>query len=179
MRAEPADAELLTGGRAWDFGCFYDRHVSAVTACVGSWISQPEVIFDVVAETFARALEHRDQFDAAKGPAVAWLLGIARNLMVDSARRGRVEATSRVRLGMAAVELDDGQLEIVADRARTELRAALGSLEASQREAVIRRVVLEQSYGEIAAAVRCSEQVARKRVSRGLAALRAAVEEER
>jgi RNA polymerase sigma-70 factor (ECF subfamily) len=179
MPGERADAELLGSGAASEFGSFYDRHVNAVTAFVGTWAVRPEVVFDLVAETFARALEHRDQYDPGKGPAVAWLLGIARSLMIDSARRGRVEAASRQRLGMAAVELDDEQLELVADRAKLDLSSALGSIAAEQREAVIRRVVLEQSYGAIAADLRCSEQVVRKRVSRGLAALRGMVEGER
>lgn len=176
MPGERVDAELLGSGAASEFGSFYDRHVNAVTAFVGTWAVRPEVVFDLVAETFARALEHRDQYDPGKGPAVAWLLGIARNLMIDSARRGRVEAASRQRLGMAAVDLDDEQLELVADRAQLDLSSALGSIAAEQREAVIRRVVLEQSYGAIAADLRCSEQVVRKRVSRGLAALRGMVE---
>jgi DNA-directed RNA polymerase specialized sigma24 family protein len=155
MRDERVDAELLSSGVASDFGCLYDRHVRAVTAFVGSWIGEPDVVFDLVAETFARALEHRLQYDASKGPAVAWLLGIARNLMIDSARRGQVESESRERLGMGRVELDD---------------------EAVEREAVIRRVVLEESYRAIAADLRCSEQVVRKRVSRGLARLRESLE---
>jgi hypothetical protein len=41
---------LLSSGLASDFGCFYDRHVRAVTAFVGSWIREPEVVFDLVAE---------------------------------------------------------------------------------------------------------------------------------
>jgi DNA-directed RNA polymerase specialized sigma24 family protein len=41
---------------------------------------------------------------------------------------------------------------------------------------VIRRVVLEESYRAIAADLRCSEQVVRKRVSRGLARLRESLE---
>jgi DNA-directed RNA polymerase specialized sigma24 family protein len=49
-------------------------------------------------------------------------------------------------------------------------------LEAVEREAVIRRVVLEESYRAIAAELRCSEQVVRKRVSRGLARLRGGLE---
>jgi RNA polymerase sigma factor (sigma-70 family) len=179
MRSERPDAELLGSGAAADFGCFYDRHVNAVTAFAGSWTARPEVAFDLVAETFARALEHRDQYDPEKGPAVAWLFGIARHLMIDSARRGQVEASSRHRLGMAAVELDDAALELVADRVKLDLRSALGSIAADQREAVIRRVVLEQSYAAIARDLRCSEQVVRKRVSRGLAALRGRVEGER
>jgi RNA polymerase sigma-70 factor (ECF subfamily) len=162
---------------AEDFGCFYDRHLAALTAIARCWVERPELVFDLVAETFARALEHRDQYDPRKGPAVAWLLGIARNLMIDSARRGRVEATSRLRLGLHSIELDDEQLELIAERSGVELRSALASLEASQREAVIRRVVLDQSYGAIATDLRCSEQVVRKRVSRGLARLRETLEE--
>ena len=84
MRDERVDAELLSSGVASDFGCLYDRHVRAVTAFVGSWIGEPDVLFDLVAETFARALEHRLQYDPSRGPTVAWLLGIARNLMIDS-----------------------------------------------------------------------------------------------
>jgi len=38
-----------------------------------------------VAETFARALEHRGAYDPRRGPAIAWLLGIARNLLLDLA----------------------------------------------------------------------------------------------
>lgn len=176
MGGERRDAELLSSGSAADFACFYDRHVDAVTAFVGSRAEAPEVVFDLVAETFARALEHRMQYDPLKGPAVGWLLGIARNLMIDSARRGRVEATSRRRLGMARVELDDEQLAVVAGRAAVELPAALASVDADQREAVIRRVVLDESYAAIAADLRCSEQVVRKRVSRGLARLRESLE---
>lgn len=176
MRGERADAELLSSGLASDCGCFYDRHVGAVTAFVGSWIGQPDVAFDLVAETFARALERRLQYDPSKGPGVAWLLGIARNLVIDSARRGQVESESRARLGMRRVELDDEQLEVIADRADVRLRDALASLEAFQREAVIRRVVLEESYRMLAADLRCSEQVVRKRVSRGLARLREGLE---
>jgi RNA polymerase sigma-70 factor (ECF subfamily) len=176
MGGERADAELLSSGLASDFGWFYDRHVRAVTAFVGSWIGEPDVVFDLVAETFARALEHRLQYDPLKGPTVAWLLGIARNLMIDSARRGQVESESRARLGMGRVELDEEQLEVIADRADVQLGDALASLEAFQREAVIRRVVLEESYRAIAADLRCSEQVVRKRVSRGLARLREGLE---
>lgn len=177
MRAQCSDAELLSSGEGADFGYFYDRHAAAVSAFVGSRVDRPEVVFDLVAETFARALERREQYDENRGPAVAWLLGIARNLIVDSGRRGQVEATSRVRLGMAQFELDDEQLAVVTERAGLALPAALASLESAQREAVIRRVVLEESYAAIAADLRCSEQVVRKRVSRGLARLRTSLEE--
>lgn len=176
MAAERSDGELLRSGDPEDFGVFYDRHIDSVAAFLGRRQLRPDLLYDLVAETFARALEHRLQYDPSKGPAVAWLLGIARNLMIDSARRGEVESDSRLRLGMVRVELDEDQLEVVADRADVHLREALAALEAVEREAVIRRVVLEESYRAIAADLRCSEQVARKRVSRGLARLRGNLE---
>ena len=177
--AEDSDASLLASGRPSDFGAFYDRHLAAVSAYVGCRVRQPEVIFDLVAETFARALENRDRYDAGRGPAIAWLLGIARNLILDSFRRGQVEAAGRIRLGMTPVELEDEQLESIARRGRIDLREALASLPAPQREGVIRRVLLDESYAEMARDLRCSEQVVRKRVSRGLAALRANLEADR
>ena len=171
-KVEPSDAELLVSGDPADFARFYDRHLDAVVAFVGSRTRQPDAIFDIAAETFARALEHRVQYQSARGPAVAWLLGIARNLIIDAARRGQVEASSRTRLGMMPVVLDDDQLAVIAERGRLDLRAALGEMPAEQREAVIRRVVLDEPYAVIAGRLRCSEQVVRKRVSRGLVALR-------
>ncbi len=173
---ERSDGELLASGCAGDYGAFYDRYLVVVSSYVGTRVGQPEMMFDLVAETFARALERRAQFDPARGSAAGWLLGIARNLIVDAGRRGRVEAASRVRLGMSAVELDDDQLARIVELGRGDLRAALGSLPTAEREAVLRRVVLDESYGAIAQTLRCSEQVVRKRVSRGLSSLRANLE---
>lgn len=177
--SERSDAELLGSGVPSDFGDFYDRHVRVVRSYVLSRVRQPDRAFDLVAETFARALEKRGSFDPARGPAAGWLLGIAHNLIVDSVRRGQVEAVSRVRLGMAAVELDDEQLARIVECGRDDLRCALESIPADQREAVLRRVVLDESYATIAGQLRCSEQVVRKRVSRGLASLRANLEDKR
>lgn len=161
-----------------DFGAFYERHVGLVTAYVGRRVqARPDLTIDLVAETFARALEHRGKYDARRGPPEAWLIGIARNLIVDAARRGQVADAARVRLGMPVLVLDDDQLARVEERASVDLAAALSALPESQREAVLRRVVGEQEYPEIAEDVGCSEQVVRQRVSRGLAALRRGLEE--
>jgi RNA polymerase sigma factor (sigma-70 family) len=179
MLSELTDAELLQHGAPERFGVFYERHLDAVVAFVGGRVRRPELVFDVVAETFARALERRDQFDPGRGPAIAWLLTIARNLVIDAARRGQVASAARIRLGMAPITLDANQLDVVHERSQLDLRSALSGMHPEQREAVIRRVVLEQSYPEIAKDLRCSQQVARKRVSRGLAALRRRLEEQR
>lgn len=139
---------------------------------VARHVGQPDVRIDVVAETFARALERRAQYREEAGPARAWLLGIARNLIIDSARRGQVEADSRIRLGMPPIILDDKQLERILSEPDVDLQAALAELPEPQRDAVLRHVVLDESYRDMAREMQCSEQVIRKRVSRGLSALR-------
>jgi RNA polymerase sigma factor (sigma-70 family) len=155
-----------------DFAAFYERHVSLVTAYLGRRVARPDLVFDLVAETFARALAHRDQYDAERGPPAAWLLGIARNLLIDAARRGRVADEARRRLGMSPVALDDEALERVELRASVDVRSLLAELPPLQRDSVVRRVLSDEPYAVIAASIGCSEQVVRQRVSRGLAALR-------
>jgi RNA polymerase sigma factor (sigma-70 family) len=171
------DTELLASAAADDFGWFYRRHVQAVTSYVARRSGDPAITFDLVAETFAAAFEHRARYDERRGPAVAWLIGIARHLIADAQRRGRVDAGSRRRLGMARIALDDAQLGMVEERGRVDLAEALSGLSVEEREAVLLRVVGDESYARLARQVGCSEQVARKRVSRGLTKLRSAMED--
>jgi len=96
---------------------------------------------------------------------------------LDSMRRGRVADESRRRLGMERIEVEDDQLELIERESASELLRALNRLPVEQREAIERRVLQEAAYAAIAAQVGCSEQVVRKRVSRGLSALRRTSEE--
>jgi RNA polymerase sigma factor (sigma-70 family) len=174
IRAEPTDGELLAGDS--DFAVFYARHVQAVTSFVAVRVARPDLVFDLVSETFARALEHRAKYDSQRGPGIAWLVGIARHLIADAARRGRVDADARRRLGMPRVALDDEQLALIERRGSIDFRAALSALQPDQQEAVMRYVLADEPYRLIAERVGCSEQVVRKRVSRGLALMRRSLE---
>lgn len=178
VRTGTNDAALLHSGDPEDFGVFYRRHADAVTSYVGRRVRQPDVVFDLVAETFARALVHRDRYDPGRGPAVAWLFTIARNQLIDASRRGRVVDDVRRRLRFERVELDDADLARVDERVGTGLDDALASLPDDQRAAVVARFLAEEDYPVIAQRLRCSEQVVRQRVSRGLATLRRRMKEQ-
>jgi RNA polymerase sigma-70 factor (ECF subfamily) len=179
MRVESADDAVLLNSRdPDDFGRFYERHVGVVVSYLGPRVHGADVVFDLTAETFARAFEHRAQYDPTRGPGVAWVLVIARNLLIDSVRRSRVIDESRRRLGVTPVAVDDAQLELIETRSQVDLHTVLRDLPTDQREAVIRRFLLEESYPEMAEQLSCSEQVVRKRVSRGLANAREAVKEQ-
>jgi RNA polymerase sigma-70 factor, ECF subfamily len=173
MAIEPSNEELLAGGRPEDFGALYERTYPLIRAYLRRRAgARPDLVLDLVAETFARALERREQFDPERGQAVVWLLGIAAHLFLDSTRRGRVADQSRRRLGMERICVEDDQLELVERQTTSDMQIALNKLPDEQREAVERRVLQEDAYASIAEHVGCSEQVVRKRVSRGLSALR-------
>jgi RNA polymerase sigma factor (sigma-70 family) len=173
-----SDEQLLAGGDAEGFAALYERRYPLIRGYLRRRLGgHPDLVLDLVAETFARALERRGQFDRARGPAVAWLIGIARHLLLDAARRGRVDDASRRRLGMERISCEQQELETLERDSASELERALARLPAEQREAIEKRVLEEEPYEAIAAGIGCSEQVVRKRVSRGLATLRREVRE--
>jgi RNA polymerase sigma-70 factor (ECF subfamily) len=78
---------------------------------------------------------------------------------------------------MERIVVESEQLELIARDDTSELESSLSELPVEQREAIERRVLEEEPYALIAAQIGCSEQVVRKRVSRGLAALRRRMKE--
>jgi RNA polymerase sigma-70 factor (ECF subfamily) len=180
---ERSDDDLLAATRAEPeaFAVFYRRHVDALLAYFARRTRDAELAADLTAETFAAALDGAHRHRPEKGPAVAWLYGIARRQLSHAARRGAVEDRARRRLGMAPLQLTDEALERVealatADASAALIRDGLAALPADQRDAVVARVLEEQEYAEIATNARTSESVVRKRVSRGLADLRSRLE---
>jgi RNA polymerase sigma factor (sigma-70 family) len=174
-----SDEALLAATRAEPeaFAVFYRRHVRALLGYFLRRTRDAELAADLTAETFAAALDGCHRFRPDRGPAVAWLYGIARRQLSHAQRRGAVEDRARRRLGMAPLDLDDAALErveAVADAGA--VREALAALPADQREAVRSRVLDEREYADIALSARTSESVVRKRVSRGLAGLRSRLE---
>jgi RNA polymerase sigma factor (sigma-70 family) len=168
-----SDEELLSGARSDPaaFGAFYRRYEERMLRYFLSRVGDSEVAADLTAETFAAALAGIGRFRAAKGPAAAWLFGIAHNTLAMSARRGRVEASARRRLGMPPLELTDALIERIDSLAGPALEL-VGDLPPEQEQAVRARVIDERDYADIAKDLRCSEAVVRKRVSRGLAQMR-------
>jgi RNA polymerase sigma-70 factor (ECF subfamily) len=180
--SDRTDAELLrlTASEPEAFATFYRRHVRAVLAYARRRTGSAELALDLTAEVFAAALQSGRRYQPGPdGAAAAWLYGIARHKLADSARRGQIENRARQRLAMQPIELTDaGLAEVEAAASGDPLELLLDGLPGDQRDAVRERVLEERDYQEIAARLRCSEQVVRKRVSRGLTALRARMEGE-
>lgn len=173
---ERSDAELLVASRedADAFGEFYDRHVAKVLAFFRRRVRDGELALDLTAETFASALGSVSSYVPREEPATAWLFAIARHRWGDAIRRGQVEDRARRTLEMQRLVVDDAALAIVERVAAQGALELLDVLPVDQRDALVARHVDGREYAEIAAELRCSESVVRKRVSRGLKSLRSA-----
>jgi RNA polymerase sigma-70 factor (ECF subfamily) len=175
------DGELLERTRAGDreaFGVLYERRHELVLAFLLKRTRDPEVAMDLMAETFAAALiALADRPPVIAGSAAPWLLTIARNALIDSYRRGRVESAARLRLALDPVQITESDIErVLRIAAEADLLAGLAAeLPADQYEALRARVLDERGYEEIARELACSPAVVRKRVSRAISNLRQAL----
>jgi RNA polymerase sigma-70 factor (ECF subfamily) len=162
------------------FSVFYRRHLPVVLTYLMSGTRDPELAADLAGEVFASVLLSARRYRAEHASAVPWIVGVARNVLGASRRRNQVEDRARRRLGVVPIELDDEDLERVsalADSEHSRVIELLQQLPEIERRTVRARIIQERSYAEIANAMRCSEMVVRKRVSRGLARMRAEFQE--
>jgi len=145
-------------------------------------VREPQVAFDLTAETFAKAFENRFAFrGSTEEQAASWLFAIARNELAMYSRSNKVAQAAMARVGLASHALADDDLQRVdelgaTEEAREHVRAALAALPPDQREVVRLRYVDELSYPEIAQALGVSNDVVRARASRGLRRLKVSEE---
>jgi len=167
-----SDEDLLSARDGASFELFYRRHAERMLGYFARRTRDAELSADLTAETFAAVLAGRRRFSADQGGASAWLFGIASKKLIDAQRRGYAERRARRRLGMERIELTDADIAQIEGLAGIEAGELIEVLVPDQRVAVQAHVVDERDYAEIAHDLNVSEAVVRKRVSRGLAALR-------
>jgi RNA polymerase sigma-70 factor, ECF subfamily len=156
-----------------DEAAFFTELYQEHAATVYTWLRRrgSRSAADLTAETFAQAWLSRRRFrnehDAA---ALAWLLGIALNVLRQSARQARVETSARERLGLPVELADDEGYTAIDERLSMDeqLAEALDRLPAHEREAIELRVLRELPYEDVARAMHVRPAAARLRVSRAL-----------
>jgi|ERR1700722_19557020 len=181
---EPSDEELVHCARRDPaaFEVLFERHAALMQRWLIAQCSDAATAHELLAETFALAWREAKRFrGGGEGTAVAWLYGIARNLLRHHYRQGRVQTRARERLALSTqtTHYDDANhIDFVLDARdmAPAVRAAFGELTPDQQAAIRFRVIRELSYEEVARELSCSAVTARTRVFRGLQALRAAVD---
>jgi RNA polymerase sigma-70 factor (ECF subfamily) len=158
------------------FERFYRAHVEAVQRFVARRVDDPYLAADLTADVFLAVIDSASSYRASQGEPVAWLFGIARNVVAGEHRRSarQLRATAALR-GRELVEADDLPAlhdRIDAEAAGRAIYAELRQLPARER-AVLELVALDGlGASEAAHALGISPVAARVRLHRARRALR-------
>jgi RNA polymerase sigma factor (sigma-70 family) len=154
----------------------YRAHRSVVMAFLRRKGRSEEDAEDLTHDTFVRA-QRSGQLDRLRHP-VAFLLHIARNLLLNRVHRERIVAFSALDEVTAAELADPGGTPERVVQARLELRLladALMALPERTREAVILHKFQHLTCRQVAAAMGTSPKTVEKQLARGIAECRRAV----
>jgi RNA polymerase sigma-70 factor, ECF subfamily len=132
---------------------------------------------DVVQEVFLRAWRAAHTFDPGRASLQAWLFAIARNVVVDSARRRAVRPVQPVAVEtlVAMAGADDGFDDMTVTAWTVE--EALRRLSDEHRTALVETYLKGRSYADVSAELGVPVATLRTRVFYGLKSLRVAMEE--
>ncbi|MFC5820103.1 RNA polymerase sigma factor [Nonomuraea harbinensis] len=73
------------------FEVFYRRHAESVSRFVARRVTDPHTVDDVTTEVFLAAIDTAGSYRPERGSEVAWLFGIARNVVAIEQRRAARE----------------------------------------------------------------------------------------
>lgn len=150
-----------------DFAIVFDRHFDAVYAYLQRRIGR-DLAEELCAETFLVAFDSRDRYDASRGGARPWLLGIATNLMRrhwrDEVRQLRAYARTAIDPVLDPFDGVEERLDATGERRR--LVEGLAELSGPERDALLLAAWAELSYPEIAGALEIPLGTVRSRLSR-------------
>ena len=180
------DVRLLDRARRGDeeaFSLLFGRHQRAIYR-YAVYMSGRDAADDIVQETFLAVLQQRGRDDAPRGAVLPYLIGIARHRVLKrlSARSESldedIEAAAATSAAGPVADADQGS---ILDRlTRTEtidtVRAAVRTLPAAYREAIVLCELQEMPYAEAAEVMRCPIGTVRSRLHRAKALLMSALQ---
>lgn len=171
LRAAPRKSSLL------DFEHAYDTNLPRVYGFFAYRVSNRDDAEDLTQQTFERALNAWDQYDARKAAMGTWLMAIARNLLIDHYRARPA--------GLRQVPIEDvhpSELPSVDGNVQQslglepELAQALTSLPDRDREIIALRYGADLTGPEIATLTNLSLANVQQIISRSLRKLKTALD---
>lgn len=149
---------------------FYREHLDAVQRFVARRVADPHLAADLTADIFVAAIEAAGTYRPDRGRPIAWLYGIARNVVSGEARRrGRHARAVRRISGRRLLDADSvARIEdrLDAERQARALYEGLAALPARDR-ALLELVAIDGlSISEAAAALGMTPGSARVRLHR-------------
>lgn len=150
----------------------YDAQASRMFGVAMAILRDREAAADAVHDAFLRIAGRAGQYDPARGPAAAWMMGIVRNAALDRARaRGRELPTDDPGLGDATLE--PRILEGIAEQEDgRRLQECLDQLDAHPRGAILLAFVHGLSHPQIGERLKAPLGTVKSMIRRGLLRLR-------
>jgi len=152
------------------FEAFYREHLGAVERFVARRVSDVHLAADLTADIFLAAIDAAPSFRADRGRPVAWLTGIARNVVAGELRRRQRELHAVRRISGRRLLDDDSAARIVeridAERETRRLYAALDRLSGRDRALMELVAVDGLPVNEAAAVLGVKPATARVRLHR-------------
>jgi RNA polymerase sigma-70 factor (ECF subfamily) len=155
---------------------WYEAHGVAVYNYFRFHVPQVDVAEDLTAETFLKVVRSADRFDPAKGTAKAWILTVARNVLIDWRRRARLR--QYVTIGTMhdlVCEAPSPEERLLREEEVGRMLDAVAGLSPSDRELVGLRYGSGLETTEVAQILGISEGSVRTRLWRVLIRLRGAM----
>jgi RNA polymerase sigma factor (sigma-70 family) len=155
-----------------DFSRVYEENVWRVYAVIAYRAGDSQLAEDLTQTTFERALRAWGRFDPRRGSEQAWLLTIARNLLIDHSRRAHPATVEMEEQHESSAPGPDAHVE-----ASSELTEALQRLSDRDREVLALRFAGDLATSEIAAMLDESVGNVQQILSRSLRKLRGWLDE--
>jgi len=165
--------DATPGGHEPALEVVFRRDYARLVALARLLIDRPEEAEEIVQEAFVRAYAAGDRLEQRDDPR-AYVQRSVVNLARDGLRRRRTVRRAPVPL---VVSGDGADVDAIGDENRREIVAALRTLPERQRACVALRYLLDLSTAETALALEISTGAVKTHLSRGLAALQAALED--
>jgi RNA polymerase sigma-70 factor (ECF subfamily) len=151
-QAQDKRANPASGAEA--IGELYDRYHDLVFRFIWSRVSDPQLAEDLTGDVFTRMVTNLPKYRITGAPFRAWLLSIARNLVIDDRRK----ASSRYQSPIEKVENLSGEegspAEIVENQIFIEeIQTALSKLKPIKQDILVLRFIVGLSLQEVATAL--------------------------
>lgn len=166
-----SDGDLLRLMQAGDEQAFtglYGRHQSAVFRFALQMSGSAEAAEEVTQEVFVVLMRESKQYDPNRGPLNAYLIGVARNLVLRWLNRERPYAggdPEAERLESVA-DVQDIFGDLNRNQTIDALRKAVLALPANYREVVVLCDLQEMDYAEAASVLGCAVGTIKSRLHR-------------
>ena len=165
-------AVRAAGGDVSAFGLLYDRHVEAIYRYVYYRVRDDAEAEDLTSDVFMRALKAMPRYEPRQA-FLAWLYRIARNAVIDRARRGNRQVSFEDALEHpTADQIVEPDMELLTRSDSDTLRGALAKLTPLQQEVIVLRFLEGYTTHEVARIVGKREGTIRGIQFRAIGALR-------